>query len=155
VGSVLINTDAALFANSRCMGVGVVIRDHVGRCLASCNEKLENVTAPELAEALACRRALNFARDEGFFKVALASDCLSLIQRIQSNEWDRLGVRVVVSDIKNLATSFIVCSFSHVKRQLNIPAHILARSCEHSVSMVYRGVIPECIQESLCNDSNV
>nr|XP_051217778.1 uncharacterized protein LOC127335209 [Lolium perenne] len=29
VGSVLINTDAALFANSRCMGVGVVVRDHL------------------------------------------------------------------------------------------------------------------------------
>jgi hypothetical protein len=78
-GSVLINTDAALFVNSRCIRVGVVIRDHTGRCLAACNEKLENVTAPELAEALACRRALNFARDEGFSKVALVSDCLSLI----------------------------------------------------------------------------
>jgi ribonuclease HI len=108
VGSVLINTDAALFVNSRCIRVGVVIRDHTGRCLAACNEKLENVTAPELAEALACRRALNFARDEGFSKVALVSDCLSLIQRIQSNEWDRSGVGVVVAYIKNLATSFIV-----------------------------------------------
>jgi hypothetical protein len=154
-GLALINVDAALFSSSSSMGMGVVIRDSDARCLVACNERLEHVTDPELAEALACRRGLNLDRDEGFSKVMVASDCLSLVLRLQSAAKDRSGVGTVVADIKNLAASFLVCSFAHVKRQLNVPAHILARSCEQSFSQVYRGVIPGCIQESLCNDSIV
>jgi hypothetical protein len=98
------------------MGMGVVIRDSDARCLVACNERLEHVTDPELAEALACRRGLNLARDEGFSKVLVASDCLSLVLRLQSAAKDRSGVGTVVADIKNLAASFLVCSFAHVKR---------------------------------------
>ncbi|KAK1601164.1 hypothetical protein QYE76_017309 [Lolium multiflorum] len=67
-GLALINVDVALFSSSSSMGMGVVIRDNDARCLVACNERLEHVTDPELAEALACRRGLNLARDEGFSK---------------------------------------------------------------------------------------
>jgi hypothetical protein len=154
-GFLLINSDAALFSNSHQMGIGVVVRDQAGDCLFACNKRLEGMMNPELAEAVACRFALCLARDEGHSKVIMASDCLSLIQRINSTAKDLSNVGTVVADIKKIAASFLVCSFTHVKRQFNVPAHILARSCEQSVSQVYRGVIPVCIQESLCNDSNV
>jgi hypothetical protein len=52
-GTVWINVDAALFKPSNRMGVGVVIRNHNGVCLAACSELLSEVTSPELAEALA------------------------------------------------------------------------------------------------------
>jgi hypothetical protein len=51
-GTVLINVDAALFNPSRWMGICVVIRDHNGVCLTASSELCEEVTAPELAEAL-------------------------------------------------------------------------------------------------------
>jgi hypothetical protein len=37
-GSVYINTAATIFYASRQMGVGVVIRNHLGKCLAACSE---------------------------------------------------------------------------------------------------------------------
>lgn len=40
---------------------------------------LSEVTAPELAEALAVRRAMALARDEGFGHIILATDCLSVV----------------------------------------------------------------------------
>jgi ribonuclease HI len=105
-GTVYINCDAALFSSSRRMGLGVVIRNHIGRCVAACSELHEEVTAPEVAEALAMRRALSLAVEEGFSKIMVVSDCLSLIQRVLAPGVDRSSVGVVVQDIKALAQDF-------------------------------------------------
>jgi hypothetical protein len=48
------------------IGTGIVIRDHNGLCLAACRERSDNATLPELA--LAIRRAVAFAQEEGFFE---------------------------------------------------------------------------------------
>ncbi|KAK1601136.1 hypothetical protein QYE76_017517 [Lolium multiflorum] len=80
------------------------------------NELHDEVTTPELAEALALRRALSLAGDEGFGRIMVVSDCLSLIQRVNSSTMDRSSVGVVVQDIKALASHFEVSSFTHVYR---------------------------------------
>jgi ribonuclease HI len=149
---VYINVDAALFTSLRQMGIGVVIRSHTGECLIACSELLREVTTPELAEALALRRAVSLAGDEGFDKLMVVSDCLSLIQRINSSELDRSPIGVVVQDIKFLATKFIAASFSHIFRESNIAAHTLARSAERFVSICFRTSIPDCIRQTICND---
>jgi hypothetical protein len=68
---VLINVDAALFASSRSMGKVVVIRDHSGTCVAACSDVYQEVTIPELAEAMAVRKTLVFAKEEGLERVSL------------------------------------------------------------------------------------
>jgi hypothetical protein len=73
----LVNVDAAMFAESRQMGAVIIARDHTGSCIAACCERSNDVTKPELPEALAIRRALSFAHKEGSPKVIIASDCLS------------------------------------------------------------------------------
>jgi hypothetical protein len=78
-GTVYVNVDAALFTSSRQMGIGVVIRSHTSECLIACSELLMEVTTPELAEALALRRVVSLAGDEGFDKLMVISYCLSLI----------------------------------------------------------------------------
>jgi ribonuclease HI len=150
-GTVHIFVDAALFPPSRRMGIGVVIRDHNGACPAACSELLEEVTSPEIAEALALRRALSLAGSEGFDKVIVASDCLSLVQRVNSLELDRSQVGVVVQDIKAMASSFASVLFIHVYRQCNIAAHSLARSAELFISVTFRNSIPDCIRQTICN----
>jgi hypothetical protein len=84
-----VNVDAAIFTSSKQMGAGIVIRDHMGLCLAACGERSDNVTMLEMAEALAIRRVIVFAREEGFSDIILASDCLSAIQHINSSVTDR------------------------------------------------------------------
>jgi hypothetical protein len=59
--TVLINVDSAIFATSRRMGMGAVILDDQGWCLSGFCEHQNEVTAPELAECLAMRRAIQFA----------------------------------------------------------------------------------------------
>jgi ribonuclease HI len=151
-GTVFINVDAALFSSSSRMGVGVVIRNHIGTCLVACSQTFDEVTTPELAEALAIRRAITFAQEEGFDSIILASDCLSVIQRIQSSVWDRTGIGVVIKDIKAMAAGFQSVTFCHISRLLNNSAHILARKAEQYVFMIFRDGGPDCIRSTLCND---
>jgi hypothetical protein len=152
-GSVLINVDAAVFSNFRKVGVGILIRNHTGDCLVACTEPLKGIVSPELAESWALHCAVSLARDEGLVSVVFASDCLSLVQRITSSTNDRSEVGAVVGDIKRLTTSFSSVSFGHVRRALNVAAHILSRSCEFAVSRVVSYSTPDCIRQTLCMDA--
>jgi hypothetical protein len=122
-GMVFINVDAALFPPSRRMGIGVVIRNHNGECSVACSELVMEVTTPEVAEALALHRALSLAETEGFDRVIVASDCLSLIQRLNGSEVDRSSAGVVVEYIKAQVSWFASVPFIHVYRQCNVTAH--------------------------------
>ncbi|KAK1666010.1 hypothetical protein QYE76_054169 [Lolium multiflorum] len=89
------------------MGAGVVARNHVGSFLAACGERYDEVVVPEIAEAIAVRRALLFAQEEEFSKIIIASDCLSVIQRIKSGEVDRSLCGPVIEDIKLMSRGFV------------------------------------------------
>jgi hypothetical protein len=151
-GTVLINVDAAIFATSRRMGAGVVAHNHDGSFLAACGERYDEVVVPEIAEAIAVRRALLFAQEEEFSKIIIASDCLSVIQRIKSGEVDRSLYGPVIEDIKLMSRGFGTCEFCHVYRVTNVAAHLLAKECESFESSVWRSVAPVCIRDALCND---
>jgi ribonuclease HI len=97
----LVNVDAAIFSQSTRMGFGVVIRDHQGKLQAASRGFFERVQYPKIAEAMALRQALLFARDIGIQKIMVASDCLSLINKIRSPGLDISNVGAIVYDIKN------------------------------------------------------
>jgi hypothetical protein len=113
------------------MGAGVVIRDHHGTCLVACRQHLHSSPPPELAEALALRRAFELARDEGFDRAIFESDYLSLVHRLNSQLMDRSSVGIIVAGIKHPVKDFSSVSFKHVKRIFNEAAHRLAKSLEN------------------------
>jgi ribonuclease HI len=119
---------------------------------AAGSEQFEEVVAPEIAEALAMRRAIILAKEEGFSKVIVSSDCLLVVQRVTNGQEDRSLCGSVIHDIRKLVDSFTSCFFRHVYRSLNVAAHTLAKSSEFSVCSVWRGVIPDCIHEIICNE---
>uniref|UniRef100_A0A8I6YNB2 RNase H type-1 domain-containing protein n=1 Tax=Hordeum vulgare subsp. vulgare TaxID=112509 RepID=A0A8I6YNB2_HORVV len=147
----MINVDAVLFSHDRSMGAGVVMRDHSGSCIACYGIGVPNVILSELTEAIAIRDLL-FALCEGFQEVILGSDCLTVILRINSLSQDRSLCGPVIQDIKQLRASFTSCSIFHVRREQNVAAYLLARSCNQLECRVWRGVSPECIRETICMD---
>jgi hypothetical protein len=149
----MVNVDAALFEASISMGSGVVIRDHMGNCVAARCDSFPNVQVPELAEALAIRCALVFAREENMDNICVASDCLSMVQQTRSSSRDRSVCAPIIEDIKTLLNSFSSCSITHVSRVQNFAAHCLAWSCELLPTSVWRGVSPECIRQTICIES--
>lgn len=153
-GTILINTDAAVFQSVNSFGLGFLFRDHSGLCLFAANERHSGCIQPEMAEALAIRCALRTAMEEGHQKIVLALDCLAIIQKIQSGTRDRSMVGALVSDINFLAAGFLDCSFIHVNRATNAAAHLLAQCSEQTVCNTYRTVIPETLREILLSDLN-
>jgi hypothetical protein len=118
------------------MGAGIVTRDLDGSLLAACGERYDEVIVPETAEAIAVRRAVSFALEENFSKIIIASDCLSVIQRIRSGEVDRSLCGPGIEDIKLMSRDFVSCEFCHVYRPVNVAAHLLAKACESLESRV-------------------
>jgi ribonuclease HI len=107
-------------------------RQHGWESATNCPSVVVPTTTMSLSYRLnlqAIRRALSFTREEGFDKIMLASDCLSVVQRINNTAQDRSLLGVVIQDIKMEATLFTSCSFLHVPRKLNESAHVLARFC--------------------------
>ena len=85
----MVNVDAAIFHKTNRMGLGIVIRDHKGDFLVACKQGIDRIINPELAEAIAFRRAILFASELSYNRAIVATDCLSLIRKLQSQDMDR------------------------------------------------------------------
>jgi hypothetical protein len=81
-GWALVNVDATIFLKDNRMGVGIVIKDHRGDFLAACRQGIKKVSCPQMAKALALRRAIQFASELHYDQAMVATDCLSLIQKL-------------------------------------------------------------------------
>ena len=152
-GWVMVNVDAAIFHKTNRMGLGIVIRDHKGDFLAACRQGIDRITNPELAEAIAFRQAILFASELSYNRAIVATDCLSLIRKLQSEAMDRSHTGIIIQDIKKAVyVSSVVFSFIHVSRSCNEVAHVLARSTDQISELVWFHVAPEFLWSSLCND---
>jgi hypothetical protein len=82
----------------------------------------------------------------------LATDCLSVVHRINNSTLDRSFLGVVIQDIKKEASKFISYSFFHAPYKKNVSAHVLARRSETFGSVSFHFVALDSIREILCND---
>ncbi|XP_043699816.1 uncharacterized protein LOC122650466 [Telopea speciosissima] len=121
-----INCNAAWVKNSGKGGLGVIIRDHRGILIhayssgTSCDSSL-------YAEALAIRTGLLQAAKLHLSHIVVESDCLSLIQQLNSRSFD-YEIDAVDFDILQLQSSFVACLFCFIPRSSNVVADSLARS---------------------------
>ena len=69
-----LNYDAALFSDLGRIGVGAVIRNENGEVMVAMIACGLAVQASEEAELLACRRALEFVVDAGFYRLIIEGD---------------------------------------------------------------------------------
>ena len=148
----LVNVDATIFHQSTRARFGVVIRDHQGMVQAASRGYFARIQNPEVAEAMALRQALFLARERGMQRIMVASDCLSLINKIKEPNLDRSPTGAIVHDIKNWATKFMSCRFTHVYRSCNLAAHTLARSAEYDGRSCWFNETPNVIRTIICNE---
>jgi hypothetical protein len=66
------------------------------------------IQLPEFAEAGALGRVVSIAQGEGLDKAIFATDCLSLMQRLNSPTMDRSPVGVGAEEIKTLVMFFFL-----------------------------------------------
>ncbi|KAK9020488.1 hypothetical protein V6N11_010512 [Hibiscus sabdariffa] len=121
---------------------GFVTSGDVGRnsqCLimVACSFPHKNVADAFAAEAYACRQAVSFAKDLGFWRVIIEGDSLTIIKKINSDRTDRSPISPIVHDIKVLSRDFRSISFTFVRREINNTTHVLARECRSCPTPCY------------------
>ena len=71
--------------------------------------------------------AVRFAEDHGMGRVVFETDCLALVQAINSGTLDRSSLGAIFRELKyQLQFGFIKWNVYHCPRTCNAPAHVLA-----------------------------
>ena len=150
-----VNTDAAVCVNKPVSGLSMIIRDHIGDVKASTVWRLPNAPDVEWAEALAVRNALFQCISFNFLTIQLDSDCLSLIQKINSPFVLASTLGSIIDDIKHLSNSFDFIVFAYCPRIVNVAADLLAKSglCIPENKIWLPGY-PDCIRHVIMADAS-
>ena len=122
-----INIDTALFQDLGLGGFGVVARDSQGNFLGGRSFRSYCQLNPAVMEANAMFTSLKLALEQGWQDVIMESDCLKVIEDMWNNTNVSFEVGVIYQNIHSVSRNFISYSFSFVRSEANLIAHILAR----------------------------
>lgn len=121
LGTVKVNTDAALFEDSDICSYAMVARDHNGQMLKAKSSCRQGRSNPELAEAIGIREALSWVKEQDWPTVVV--DCDWLLD-VNLSYFGR-----VIDECKKLLVEFESrnVTLKFVKRSANKIAHYLAK----------------------------
>ena len=115
------------FAEKKCSGLGVIIRNQEGLVIASMSTRLPQQLQPIEIEALATSKALEFAREVGISKAVLEGDSLLVMKALKTKNAGLAPFGLLIQDSLTLSSGFSKLSYSHTKREGNLVAHSLAQ----------------------------
>ena len=127
-GTYKVNYDGATFSPQDKAGLSIVIRNEDEAVLASMSQQVPLPTTVAQVEALAARRAVEFALEIGITNVVIEGDLESIYRELQDLSPSLALHGHLIQDAKILSNSFQLVNFSHVHREGNTVAHALARS---------------------------
>lgn len=106
---------------------GEVLRDHHGAFLAGACHFFPSAADPEMAELLACHRAIRLAMEINVWKLFLETVFQSTVSKIKGKAKDFSVNGHLVNEIKSQLHSFQDFKVGWVRRCANSAAHSLAR----------------------------
>ena len=119
--------DGAVFTNRKQAGTGVIIRDGNGEVIAALSKKWKCPLGAIEAEAKALEAGVNFAWEIGIREAEFEMDSLMICNALHGLESPPSSIVNVLDGVRNQVLSFRQWKFSHIKRQGNVPAHLLAQ----------------------------
>ncbi|XP_042969098.1 uncharacterized protein LOC122301783 [Carya illinoinensis] len=146
-----INWDAAIDRVNCMVGIGVAVRDWDGLVTTTLRSPKNSFPDPLLGEALAALRVVQLGLEIGLHNVIFEGDSKLVVSGINNGAEDWSTAGLIFLDIKKLLFSYHTWSFRHVPRQVNVVAHILAKSSlELSLESVLVEDYPQCVCNLLC-----
>ena len=122
-----VNFDGAVFQDTLNVGIGVVIRDFEGKVLNALSERTKLPPTVDDVEAMACRRANEFAIENGLQQALFEGDSAIVINYIKDGPPCLASFGHIIEDVIDLTSHLYYCSFSHVQRKGNSMADKLAK----------------------------
>ena len=105
------NFDGALFKTCDTAGLGVIIRDNVGAIIGALSMRIPLPQSVATVEALACRRAVQFAVEIGLHEIIFEGDAAMVIQAIKTGVADQSSHGHIVGDIQDQASLLAFSEF--------------------------------------------
>jgi hypothetical protein len=129
-------------------------RDSSGALIVAATWEKPGPEDPLLAEAFALYNAIHLAKDRGFHEVLFESDCSQLISLINSpGDNPRTYVGNAIKGIRSVSTHFRSCRFTHIQREANRAAHLLASMAYIEFNKVWIDEVPPPLVTTLSLDS--
>ena len=120
------NVDGAIFIDQRATRFWMVIRDSQGTVLAAMSKRIPVTLAVLETEAKSMEIAVQFAWEMGFREVYFEIDSLTFRNILTGTSKAPTSIETITDSILDQMEKFRFVSFTHVKRDGNRPAHILA-----------------------------
>ena len=131
----------------------MVLRDHMGAFRAGACHLFSGVSDPEVAELLACRRALEVARDSNVLRVHVELDAKGVVHMLQAQGKELSVAGPLVEEIKMMLRSFEEFKVSWIHRSANIAAHKLAKvRVGDELCKFWLGVSPDFVLDVLSDE---
>ena len=142
------NYDGTIFQEQGRVGIVVVIRNSASEVMVSFSQQIPLPTMVAQVEAMAARRAMEFAQELGITRAIIEGDSKSICKDLLNLSPSLAFHGLLIQDAQDLAFSFISISFSHVCHQGNIVAHSLARReiLSPSLNVWIEDVSPDILQ---------
>ena len=151
-----INLDGAVFLKNKQAGAGVIIRNEAGEVIAALSKKWKWPLGALEAEAKALEAGVEFARDVGISEAEFESDSLMICNAVQGLISPPVSVSNVLAGVINQLSRFRHWSITHIKRQGNVPAHLLAQHAKDVEDYVaWLEEYPSLIEHACMHDRNV
>lgn len=123
-----VNVDRAVFVAQKSAGVGVLICDSHGQVVAALSKRINAPLGPFEVEVKAWEEGVKFAREVGVYDFTLEGDSLVLFNAFSGLSNPPAAVEYVVRGVLMACGSCYKVDFSQIKRQGNIPVHLLAKN---------------------------
>ncbi|CAL1389644.1 unnamed protein product [Linum trigynum] len=151
-GRVMVNTDAGILQEGG-IGLGVVMRDENGSFVLATAKRVKGEFTVEMAEALALEMRAQLVQQFHVQNPIMATDCLQLVHLLTETSSSRSEVGVLCRNIRRLVDER-QGSFSHVYREANEAAHILAHArTRWDERVVWLDRPPICIVDQVSMDN--
>jgi ribonuclease HI len=143
---VKINWDAGLNLREGRVGLGFIVRDSQGTCLAARSMSIDIQADAPVAEAMAAANAVLFCKELGFSNVLFEGDALQVIKAIEVEDPCLRNYGHIIDCIRREINSLENGRFIHVKREANNAAHTPAKLATTHVTLSTRkGDVPPSI----------
>ncbi|KAL5782119.1 hypothetical protein ACOSP7_007148 [Xanthoceras sorbifolium] len=127
LGPFKLNVDASVAVSAGVVGLGLAIRDDLGRMKDAGSVGITASLDPSLAEAMAVLHSIRLAIDSGFSHILVESDALDMINILRDGVIPSSDLGLIVLDIFQFCLCSSVISFSFVPRTTNKVANALAK----------------------------
>ncbi|KAF5470754.1 hypothetical protein F2P56_011245 [Juglans regia] len=145
-----INWDGAIDKFKGLIGIGICVRDCEGHVVATLRHNKHMYPDPLLVESYGALQAIKFGIELGLGQVIFEGDSLQVINNLKATVEVWSSASMFVSEAKELSSCFAKCDFSHVRRNGNNIAHLLAKNTlTISDFIVTIEEVPPCISSLL------